>query len=817
MGCDTLFLLDEVHLSRPFAELLQQLADLRTQEATVTRRVAAVRLSATPGEARAGARRFGLSAEDEKALAKVLDASKPAVLETVPVRSRAAETAKRAALAAHAARRAREMIVEGRRAVLVVVNRVDTARRVWSEMGGSDEFERALVTGRMRPLDQEAVLDSVGKRVRAGRDNDPEARPLVLVSTQSIEAGADFDFDGLVTEGASLDALRQRFGRLDRRGEIEDRIGTKARAAILTRSDIDEDDPVYGGSMKRTWDWLQALPDVDFGISALRLHLDALPAKTLRGMIAPWREAAVLLPTYLEQLAQTSQLPQADPDISLFLHGVPSDGRATSTEVRVVWRADVTEGELARADASPDYLDALVERVAAVPPGSLEALSLPIWTVRRWLALDPEGDTSDELSDIEGAIASQVDAGASKKVLDWRGPGESKVVRPDRLRPGATIVVPASYGGIPEHGTFDPDASDFVEDLGDVTQDRQRGRPTLRIDERVWPASRQAGVSELRGDLSDETLSLPDRLRSLLRDARIEVPHDATEERFERLRGLVLPGHRVVQAVAWWQRDDEETGRERPVWVAVGRQRHGGSRDATDENGARVEAEFALAVTSEDDESFTEVAVPLEGHCRDVADAAAAYAESLGLPEWLQATLRWAGELHDIGKADPRFLAMLHGGDIVAARFSKPLAKSLVPAQDAKARSRARTLAGYPRGQRHEMVSLEMIERSQELREAVEAQGADWDLVLHLVASHHGWARPFAPVVSDQNVADNVEWTVGKIALSGTTAHRRERLDSGVSRRFFTMGRRYGWHEVAYLEAILRLADHRVSERETKG
>lgn len=94
------------------------------------------------------------------------------------------------------------------------------------------------------------------------------------------------------------------------------------------------------------------------------------------------------------------------------------------------------------------------------------------------------------------------------------------------------------------------------------------------------------------------------------------------------------------------------------------------------------------------------------------------------------------------------------------------------------------------------------------------------ELALHLIASHHGYARPFAPVVPDEQVATGQG---GNLCLNGIgidatlSAAERQilapvyRLDSGVPDRFWRLTRQYGWWGLAYLEGILRLADWEAS------
>lgn len=96
----------------------------------------------------------------------------------------------------------------------------------------------------------------------------------------------------------------------------------------------------------------------------------------------------------------------------------------------------------------------------------------------------------------------------------------------------------------------------------------------------------------------------------------------------------------------------------------------------------------------------------------------------------------------------------------------------------------------------------------------------DVDLVLHLVASHHGYCRPFAPAVVDESPVDvtlaaHTSKTFGEIDFASTTScNGLHRLDSPLADRFWALVAKYGWQELCWLEAILRLADHRASEEE---
>ena len=192
----------------------------------------------------------------------------------------------------------------------------------------------------------------------------------------------------------------------------------------------------------------------------------------------------------------------------------------------------------------------------------------------------------------------------------------------------------------------------------------------------------------------------------------------------------------------------------------------------------------ASTPTSEDDSYSATVRVPLDKHLHGVEEWARRFGAGVGLPVPLIEDLALAARLHDVGKSDPRFQAMLHGGNSWAAQAAGVLlAKSGDLPTSRRERRRASRESGYPAGGRHELLSVRLIESVPGLLEPAH----DGELVLHLVASHHGLCRPFAPGVFDREPVTVEEKILG-YRMSGSSATGLERLDSGGFRTLLAAG-----------------------------
>ena len=74
------------------------------------------------------------------------------------------------------------------------------------------------------------------------------------------------------------------------------------------------------------------------------------------------------------------------------------------------------------------------------------------------------------------------------------------------------------------------------------------------------------------------------------------------------------------------------------------------------------------------------------------------------------------------------------------------------------------------------------------------------DLILHLIAAHHGWARPhFEPE----------QWDIA----DGVTEEQNSAVAAETMRQFGRLQRRFGHWGLAWLEALVRAADYAATER----
>ncbi len=151
-----------------------------------------------------------------------------------------------------------------------------------------------------------------------------------------------------------------------------------------------------------------------------------------------------------------------------------------------------------------------------------------------------------------------------------------------------------------------------------------------------------------------------------------------------------------------------------------------------------------------------------------------------------------------MGKIDSRFQALLRGSEFIGFD-DEPVAKG----------RGGGSRFGYPIGARHEFLSAELIQNTPELLDAAH----DSDLVIHLVTSHHGRGRCW-PIVVDDPEPVEVEWTIDGVGISASTALPTGAVGVATAERFWRLNKRYGPHGLAWLETILRLADHRRSEME---
>ncbi len=824
LAFDTRIILDEAHLSSVFGDAIAQIRRYAGKGENLpvapSRLVKVVAMSATAGQA---GKVFEISAAERKGigLKTRLSASKPTALLQIPVdsisktvwvkqpgKARQLEQQNRTKFIKAVAGQAEALLSNNASTsslvVGVVVNRVATARNVFEHLRArpntSSERGIILLTGRTRPYDRDRLLQRWLPQMRINREGSIN-KPLFVVATQTIEVGANLDFDALVTEAAALSALRQRFGRLNRLG-----VRSPSPAVIMARSDHiggTYEDPIYGTALGATWRWLNNRNEqnnFDFGVNKLDSKLKNVTPQDLAAMETGPPDVPLMFPAHLDAWVQTDPRPEPDPDVAPFLHG----RAAAAADVQIVWRADLR----------PDNREFWREIVKLMPPRSREALPIPIYEFQKWLS----GEANADIADVEGPVIEVGNRGGShgRPVLRWRGPTDRAtgvLNTPENVRPGDTVIVPASYGGTDEFG-WNP-RSPLVSDVADQClaqivasyPENSFGGPKLRLrlHRDLLPACDRATLDRLENLLSSSVAAIQgdgeDPWPLVCRLLRALKSHFKDPERLAAVHALL--GADSPQLYAYPAREGLVVVAKVSICLPAAI-----SAEENLESDESLEEETSLSVNGR--------RVGLAEHTSGVESRSAVFAEQCGLneaySEQLVDAVRIAARWHDQGKRDRRFQAWLHGSELealVAVAKDQPLAKS---GRDAK-QWQSSEVFGYPRGTRHEFVSVKLFERA--LDSGAIAARQDTDLIKLLIGTHHGHGRPFPPVVRESSSVE-VSGCYNGQTLALSSDHQLYRLSGGWTDLFWRMVRRYGWWGLAYLEAMLVTADRAVSAAEQK-
>lgn len=876
MGIDSLFLLDEAHLSTPFVQTLAAIRDVqREREAAAgLLPLSLVTMSATLPESGNGWV-FSLRSVEAQELADRLRRPKWMTMPRFPLpankvsaeiggdeaASEANHQEKESTQSAHAgddffvnrsqlqsailtqvARITKDL---GSGIGAVVVNHVATARALFTALKKNATYDKAetgnirdvvLLTGRIRGYDRDALLRRWLPQMQAQRAADAAGVGVVwVVATQTIEVGADFDFDALITECAPLPALRQRLGRLNRLGRVISAVGNIVRPEHAKGIYSD-------AAVRATWDWLShpvscqfQRPMSDEGLSTLPSPFNVASPTVADTVIINGSSAAldeeiaqkpptgtedqpldapILLLPHIQAWSQTRPKPIWESDITPFLHGK----QTRMPDVHVVWRRDLKQDLLLRASQNEELESQIADFLSWVPPVNGESLDIPVWAVREWLggvAVQPL------LADFDSTAMDAVDPHPKQgqRRMAWRldksrvNPPRSTrkqakssaiyVVAPEDIRPGDTILVPADYGGTDAWGldlwSDARKAPAPVTDVGDLASVGQHRRHL-----RLTPDLLQAGF------IPGVSTDVP--WRSTFRDLMALTDSDtpradfraALDQWLQLVMPLVTPEMQSVirecrdylPSTAWQVYPDALGPGIVVLWYAeAGAETLDDADDATNCLGDQP----GLALPT------------LQAHQDAVAAWVDLYTKHGLVPTHLAEIARWAGKYHDLGKLDPRFQLMMHGGDAVAMMAdTEPVAKSNMDPRDRQAFTRAQQSAKYPQGQRHEELSVR-------LAQSMDFEGMDRDhlpLLWHLIGTHHGWGRPWFPANEDPEPVTIATMYQGQ-QVQGESTPSLGQLNAGWVDQFEQLQARYGFWGLAYLESIVRLADYQASA--TKG
>ncbi len=749
LGQDAIVIHDEAHLEPAFQALLERIVKEqgRCRDGTPLRVLAlsatARQTSQEEGDAGAQDGRFTLTDadHDHPEIARRTRAHKHLVLHEIDDEAGPSDRIAKLAL-----------VHEGAPcAVLVFTTRVEDVESIARTIRAAAQDRVETLTGTMRGLERDQLIEKdVFKRFLPGAP--PGADTVYLVCTSAGEVGVNLSADHAVCDLSTFESMAQRFGRVNRFG-----LRDNTRIDVVYPSRFDEKDRL-SPRRRLTLELLRALDGSANPFAISRLD-PARRDSAYRPVPAILNVSDILFDAWSLTTIR-GNLP-GRPPVEPYLHGIaewepPRSQIAYREEVDVL--SDRLLGESAPPKRKRDEL--LAELLADYPLKPHELLSdnssrivkrlrslakhspsAPLWL------LDSQG--SVEIMRLGELLGTEVPADALVDDADEEPEEEGEPARKPRpIKPedriaGKTLLLPPSLGGL-KGGLFTGGHADTANDVADawLGDDGKPRRQRQWDDAQAPEGMRLVRIVDTRTDLGDGG--------------------DIEEEDLE-------------ESTADESTADEESAADEST----------ADESAAGGNAARPKARlgrwywYTRPRSADDDMSRTaREPVSWQDHTDDVVRNTSAIVHALPLSPELRRSFELAAECHDLGKrrlvwqksignADPNVWLAKSGGKM------KPI-----------------ELTPY----RHEFGSL------LDLRDRPDfaALGAELkDLVLHVIATHHGHGRPHF----EEDGCLDENYPLADLS----------RVARDVPGRFARLQNRYGRWGLAYLESLLRAADYKAS------
>ena len=674
--------------------------------------------------------------------------------------------------------------------VAVIVNTVKTAVAVEEKLrteisafeDEADALDIVCVLGRMRAFDRTDAVQRLREMGAPGKRG-------VIIGTQALEVGLNYDCRTMVTELCPASALVQRFGRVNRFGRFPNGL------AIVVDGHAGSRGPYEQSDLDTARSWVCGLRDLHpDGVSAFDLARIEVPSQTGKRTLYQRLEISDI-----DYLSHTSEHLGAEEGVQTI------DG--SSADLALWLRDELGSGEdrdvslVVRSGLPGNPIEAC-DLVSRVPPLEEELFPCSYSEMRGVMDACLRG-REDRLGAFQAEVSGLDSFGRAFTLLGSEDGQHFYPVDPsDRLIPGGVYIVDAS-------------APVF---RGPVVAPRGNdGKLGNAVDVYNQIALRK-GVSDIPFVLDDSTRSMicagdtscADELRnweSELKQTLVEIANDLEDEETQ------------TEVMA---RFSEEAARRLPEGsAALQVAQNLEAVLAVHERDLRIEDVMLVyrpAINSSD-VSQLEIGgsreVLLDEHGIAVSDLARRIARSVGLPAIYEEAVAIAGAHHDDGKVDPRFQRMLAGGKKPACVLAK-----------SKERSRSDVIRLYKTlgisGWRHEQLSAVMVWdslRSGAALETDEQESAFAELlpidicrlIVRLVGTSHGRGRAvFDRGVSDLCADEELNCRFGSAMDELFGLGLWENLVSRTDKLF-------GYWGVAYLEAVVRAADARESATEQGG